>query len=74
MRCATPNCKDGKTSGETAEFGVITCMYTARAAHNHGFAGMVPGILQCLALLLVGLKDSPVNGTYATIARRMSGS
>lgn len=45
----------GIASLATTEFGIITCMYTAQAAHNHGFGGMVPGIIHCLALLLVGI-------------------
>jgi len=45
----------GIASLATTEFGVITCMYTAQAAHNNGFGGMTPGLLQCAALLLVGL-------------------
>lgn len=45
----------GIASLATTEFGVITCMYTAQAAYNHGFGGVLPGILHCLALLFVGL-------------------
>lgn len=45
----------GIASLATTEFGIITCMYTAQAAYNHGFGGMLPGIVHCLALLMVGL-------------------
>jgi SSS family solute:Na+ symporter len=45
----------GIASLAATEFGVITCMYTAEAGYKYGFAGAIPGILQALAMLLVGL-------------------
>ena len=34
----------GIASLAATEFGIITCMYTAQAGYNHGFAGAWPGI------------------------------
>jgi SSS family solute:Na+ symporter len=45
----------GIASLAATEFGVITCMYTAEAAHQHGFAGATPGVLAALAMFLVGV-------------------
>jgi solute:Na+ symporter, SSS family len=44
----------GIASLAATEFGVITCMYTAEAAHEHGFAGATPGVLAALAMFFVG--------------------
>src|SRR5689334_23611748 len=45
----------GIASLAATEFGIVTCMYTAQAGYNHGFAGATPGIAQAVAMLLVGL-------------------
>jgi len=46
----------GIASLAATEFGIVTCMYTAQAGYEYGFAGANPGILQALAMLLVGLS------------------
>jgi SSS family solute:Na+ symporter len=45
----------GIASLAATEFGVITCMYTAQAGYNHGFAGAVPGLCQAVAMFLIGV-------------------
>jgi SSS family solute:Na+ symporter len=58
----------GIASLAATEFGIITCMYTAQSGYKYGFAGVTPGILQFLAMFLVGwtgfcvkpLRDSGV--------------
>jgi len=58
----------GIASLAATEFGIVTCMYTAQNGYDKGFAGAVPGILQCVAMLVVGftgfcikpLRDSGV--------------
>ncbi|MEW6742954.1 MAG: sodium:solute symporter family protein [Planctomycetota bacterium] len=58
----------GIASLAATEFGVVTCMYTAQGGYEKGFAGMVPGITNFLAMLIVGwtgfcvkpLRDSGV--------------
>lgn len=45
----------GIASLAATEFGIITCMYTAQAAYNHGFAGAVPGFTQAAAMFLIGV-------------------
>lgn len=45
----------GVASLAATEFGIVTCMYTAQNGFNKGFAGATPGVLQALAMLLVGL-------------------
>jgi SSS family solute:Na+ symporter len=58
----------GVASLAATEFGIVTCMYTAELGYNHGFAGAVPGIIEALAMFLVGwtgfcirpLRDSGV--------------
>ncbi len=45
----------GVASLAATEFGIVTCMYTAELGFNHGFAGATAGILEALAMLLVGL-------------------
>src|SRR4029450_11478406 len=37
------------------EFGIVTCMYTAQNGYEKGFAGATPGILNALAMAIVGL-------------------
>src|SRR5437867_7828999 len=44
----------GIASLAATEFGIITCMYTAQAGYKYGFAGITPGILQFIAMWLVG--------------------
>ncbi len=46
----------GIASLAATEFGIVTCMYTAQNGYEKGFAGAIPGILQCLAMLVVGLS------------------
>lgn len=58
----------GIASLAATEFGIVSCMYTAQAGFTRGFAGAVPGILNALAMFLVGytgfcvkpLRDSGV--------------
>ena len=45
----------GIASLAATEFGIITCMYTAQAGYEFGFAGATPGILQALAMLVIGV-------------------
>lgn len=45
----------GIASLAATEFGIVTCMYTAQNGYLFGFAGSTPGILQAIAMLLVGL-------------------
>ena len=45
----------GIASLAATEFGIVTCMYTAQAGYEHGFAGATPGILQALAMLIIGV-------------------
>jgi len=45
----------GIASLAATEFGIVTCMYTAQAGYKYGFAGATPGILNALAMFLVGV-------------------
>src|SRR5512143_3894835 len=45
----------GVASLAATEFGIVTCMYTAQLGYTKGFAGATPGILNALAMFLVGL-------------------
>ena len=45
----------GIASLAATEFGVVTCMYTAQNGYEFGFAGSTPGILNALAMLIVGI-------------------
>lgn len=45
----------GIASLAATEFGVVTCMYTAQNGYLFGFAGATPGILQALAMFIVGV-------------------
>ncbi len=45
----------GIASLAATEFGIVTCMYTAQAGYEHGFAGATPGLLAAAAMLIVGL-------------------
>src|SRR5260221_3319176 len=44
----------GIASLAATEFGIITCMYTAQGGYQNGFAGATPGILQAIAMLVIG--------------------
>jgi SSS family solute:Na+ symporter len=45
----------GIASLAATEFGIVTCMYTAQNGYKYGFAGATPGILQALAMFLIGV-------------------
>ena len=45
----------GIASLAATEFGIVTCMYTAQNGHKYGFAGATPGIIQAVAMFLIGL-------------------
>lgn len=45
----------GIASLAATEFGIVTCMYTAQAGYKYGFAGATPGLIQALAMLVIGL-------------------
>ncbi|MCX7886262.1 MAG: sodium:solute symporter family protein [Verrucomicrobiae bacterium] len=45
----------GIASLAATEFGIVTCMYTAQNGYDKGFAGAVPGILNALAMFVVGV-------------------
>lgn len=45
----------GIASLAATEFGIVTCMYTAQNGYKMGFAGATPGILQTIAMLVVGI-------------------
>ncbi len=45
----------GVASLAASEFGVITCMYAAQAGFEKGFSGAVPGLIQALAMLIIGM-------------------
>jgi len=45
----------GIASLAATEFGIVTCMYTAQSGYKFGFAGTIPGILQAVAMFLIGL-------------------
>ncbi len=45
----------GIASLAATEFGIITCMYTAQNGYKYGFAGVTPGILQALAMFVIGI-------------------
>ncbi len=58
----------GVASLAATEFGIVTCMYTAELGYNHGFGGAVPGLIEAVAMLIIGwtgfcvrpLRDSGV--------------
>jgi SSS family solute:Na+ symporter len=58
----------GIASLAATEFGIVTCMYSSQAGYKYGFAGAFPGIVNFLAMLIVGwtgfcvkpLRDSNV--------------
>jgi SSS family solute:Na+ symporter len=45
----------GIASLAATEFGIVTCMYTAQSGFENGLAGATPGLLQALAMFLIGL-------------------
>jgi SSS family solute:Na+ symporter len=45
----------GIASLAATEFGIVTCMYTAENGFKYGFAGATPGILNALAMFVVGV-------------------
>ncbi len=45
----------GIASLAATEFGVVTCMYTAQNGYLYGFAGAVPGLLQAIAMMVIGI-------------------
>ncbi len=45
----------GVASLAATEFGIVTCVYTAQNGFKYGFAGATPGILNAVAMLVVGL-------------------
>ncbi|MBM4075424.1 MAG: sodium:solute symporter family protein [Planctomycetes bacterium] len=45
----------GIASLAATEFGIVTCMYTAQAGYEFGFSGATPGILQALAMFIIGI-------------------
>lgn len=45
----------GIASLAATEFGIVSCMYSAQNGFDKGFAGATPGILNALAMLVVGL-------------------
>ncbi|MFH1567463.1 MAG: sodium:solute symporter family protein [Gemmatimonadota bacterium] len=45
----------GIASLAATEFGIVTCMYTAQSGYKYGFSGVTPGILQALAMFVVGI-------------------
>jgi solute:Na+ symporter, SSS family len=45
----------GIASLAATEFGIVTCMYSAQAGYECGFSGATSGILQCLAMLVIGI-------------------
>lgn len=45
----------GIASLAATEFGIVTCMYAAQAGFQNGFAGSTPGILQGIAMFVIGV-------------------
>jgi solute:Na+ symporter, SSS family len=45
----------GIASLAATEFGVVSCMYAAQNGYQKGFAGVTPGIISAIAMLIVGL-------------------
>jgi SSS family solute:Na+ symporter len=68
----------GIASLAATEFGIVTCMYTAQNGYKYGFAGATPGLLNALAMFLVGytgfcikpLRDSGVMTIPELLDRR----
>jgi solute:Na+ symporter, SSS family len=72
----------GIASLAATEFGIVTCMYTAQNGYKYGFAGATPGLLNALAMFLVGttgfcikpLRDSGVMTIPELLERRYGGT
>lgn len=45
----------GIASLAATEFGIVTCMYAAQNGYRFGFAGATPGLLQAIAMLVIGI-------------------
>ncbi len=45
----------GIASLAATEFGIVTCMYSAQNGYDLGFSGMIIGILEMSAMIIVGL-------------------
>lgn len=45
----------GIASLAATEFGIVTCMSSAELGYKYGFAGTTPGILQAIAMFLIGV-------------------
>ena len=45
----------GIASLAATEFGIVTCMYAAQSGYEKGFAGMTPGIITAVGMLVIGL-------------------
>jgi SSS family solute:Na+ symporter len=45
----------GIASLAATEFGIVTCMYTAQNGYKYGFAGATPGLLQAIAMFVIGV-------------------
>lgn len=45
----------GIASLAATEFGIVTCMYTAQNGFEKGFAGATPGLLQAVAMFVIGI-------------------
>jgi SSS family solute:Na+ symporter len=45
----------GIASLAATEFGIVTCMYTAQNGYEKGFAGVIPGFCQAVAMFVIGL-------------------
>jgi SSS family solute:Na+ symporter len=71
----------GIASLAATEFGIVTCMYTAQAGYEYGFSGATPGILQAVAMLVIGvtgfcvkpLRDSGVMTIPELFEKRFGG-
>jgi len=46
----------GVASLAATEFGIVTCMYTAQQGYKYGFSGALPGILNAVMMMIVGLS------------------
>lgn len=72
----------GIASLAATEFGIVSCMYAAQNGYDKGFAGMTPGIVTAVPMLLVGLtgfcikplRDSGVMTIPELLEKRFGGS
>src|SRR6266536_1815426 len=65
----------GIASLAATEFGIVTCMYTAQNGYEKGFAGVIPGLCQAVAMFFIGLtgfciKPLRDSGVMTTMLRR----